>query len=189
MATPTPLTWTLRLKSHRTTVLLHTDPLASFLTLKTALYSALTDTGLHASSPASPAIPLPASPADIKLARPIDPLDPSAGFVLGEWETGFRTSGSASDDEVAVDEEEMGGAQAKGKGKGKAKAEMAGGADCPKGAGLKDGGVLAFRWEGDGVVEAEGEGDKSWGVQIARFEDAYGVVNEGDVGARGEFEG
>lgn len=89
--------------------------------------------------------------------------------MLGEWEE------AAADSDVEVDE---------GKGKGKAKGVKRGaGADCPKGAGLKDGAVLAFRWDGEGMRGSE------WEVQIASFEDAYGVQNESDVGARAEFEG
>lgn len=174
MAQPTPQTWTLRFKSHRTTVFLHIDPLHTFSTIKSTLYTALQETGLRASDH-GPEIALPASPSDIQLGRPVDPLDASQGFVLGEWET------APSDDEVAVEEEE---AKAKGKGKGRKTAAVENVKECPKGAGLKDGGVLAFRWEGDGAGEGE-----SWGVTLASFEDAYGVQNEMDVGARGEFEG
>ncbi|KAF1364277.1 hypothetical protein EJ07DRAFT_98744 [Lizonia empirigonia] len=169
MTQPTPLTWTLRLKSHRTTFLLHTDPLSPFSALKRALHTALTETGLHA-SPDGPPIPLPASPSAIQLGRPVDPQDPSQGFMLGEWE-------EAADSDVEVE-----GAKGKGKAKGKGVKRGAGG-DCPKGAGLKDGAILAFRWEGEGMQGGE------WEVQIASFEDAYGVQNESDVGARAEFEG
>lgn len=171
MAQPTPQTWTLRLKSHRTTVLLHIDPLHTFPAIKSTLYTALQETGLRASS-TGPEIPLPPSPSHIQFGRPVDPLDPSQGFTLGEWET------PAVDEEVDIDE---------GKGKGKAAKggkKTADARDCPKGAGLKDGSVLAFRWEGDGGGEEAG-----WGVKIASFEDAYGVLNEGDVGGRGEFDG
>lgn len=172
MAHPTPQTWTLRLKSHRTTILLHIDPLTTFTTIKSTLYTALQETGFRADSH-GPEIPLPSSPSAIQLGRPIDPLDVSQGFALGEWET------PVEDDEVAVEDEAV-----KGKGKGKGKKVQGGVEDCPKGAGLKDGAVLAFRWEGD-----EGTEGDDWGVKVASFEDAYGVVNEGDGGARGEFEG
>jgi hypothetical protein len=187
MTTPTPTTWTLRLKSHRTTVLLHIDPLTPFTTIKKTLHTALTETGLSPFE-GGPEISLPSSPEEIQLGRPRDPLDASQGFVLGEWES------AQSDDEVDIEDvaEESKG---KGKGKGKAAASSAaakgkgrkseGAGDCPKGAGLKDGAVLAFRWEGDGTAPEE----SSWGVQLAIYEDAYGVQNEGDVGGRAEFEG
>ena len=184
MTTPTPTTWTLRLKSHRTTVFLHIDPLTPFPTIKETLHTALAETGLSPFE-GGPEIPLPASPQDIQLGRPRDPLDASQGFVLGEWESAL------SDDEVAIEGAAEG---SKGKGKGRAAASGAGAkgkgrksegaGDCPKGAGLKDGAVLAFRWGGDGAPE-EGSG----GVQLAMYEDAYGVQNEGDVGGRAEFEG
>jgi hypothetical protein len=174
MAQPTPQTWTLRLKSHRTTVLLHIDPLQTFSAIKSHLYTALSETGLQATEH-GPSIPLPASPEDIQFGRPVDPLDPSSGFVLGEWET------PAEDDEVAIEDEGKGKGKSSAKGKSKGVDNVK---DCPKGAGLKDGAVLAFRWEGDGT-----EDEASWGVKIASFEDAYGVQNEGDVGARAEFEG
>lgn len=170
MAQPTPSTWTLRLKSARTTVLLHADPLSTFASIKSALLTALRETGFAQSSDGA-AITLPSTPSAVQLGRPLDPLDPSAGFVLGEWEA------TDADDDVAIDE----GKTSSSKGKGKKESS---GLDCPKGAGLKDGAVLAFRWEG--IEGAEGP---EWGVQIASFEDAYGVANEGDVGGRAEFDG
>ena len=184
MTTPTPTTWTLRLKSHRTTVFLHIDPLTPFTTIKQHLHTALTETTLSKFD-GGPPIPHPASPEENQLGRPIDPLDARQGFVLGEWES------AQSDDEVAIEDAAEG---SKGKGKGKAAASAAaakgkgrkseGAGDCPKGAGLKDGAVLAFRWEGDGAPE-----ESSWGVQLATYEDAYGVQNEGDIGGRAEYEG
>lgn len=170
MAQPTPSTWTLRLKSHRTTVLLHVDPLSAFSTIKSQLHTALTETGLQATEH-GPSIQLPDTASDIQLGRPLDPLDSGAGFTLGEWED------AEQDSDVAIEEEG-------GRGKGKATKKTGSGKDCPKGAGLKDGAVLAFRWEG-----IEGADGNEWGVQIASFEDAYGVTNEGDVGGRAEFEG
>ncbi|KAF3051282.1 hypothetical protein E8E11_010909 [Didymella keratinophila] len=166
MAQPTPSTWTLRLKSSRTTVLLHIDPLTPFSAIKASLLTALRETGFTTSS-AGAATTLPSTPSAIQLGRPQDPLDPKSGFVLGEWE-------EDNDEDVAIDE----GKNSKGKGK------KGSGRDCAKGAGLKDGAVLAFRWEG-----LEGAEEQGWGVEIASFEDAYGVLNEGDVGERTEFEG
>jgi hypothetical protein len=183
MAEPSPQTWTLRFKSHKTTVLLHVNPLHTFSTIKSHLYDALQETDLkHPETGES--IPLPPSPSDIQLGRPVNINDAHEGFQLGEWEyTG---------------EEEEGG-----KGKGKAKAggtsNGAGLKDCPKGAGLKDGAVLAFRWAGDGSWDGEEDDDIAeggareegdmWGVQIATFEDAYGVSNETDVGGGKEYDG
>lgn len=199
MALPPPSaeTWTLRLKSRKTTVLLHVDPLHTFSTIKSHLYAALEQTGF--SDPDTETlIPLPASPADIQLGRPVDPNDPRRGFMLGEWEL------------PPVDDDNPPAADV-GKGKGKAKAGrpskggVASARNCPKGADLKDGAVLAFRWKGDGneweddedldpeVDRASGadakKGVDMWGVKLASFEDSYGVEIEGDVGGGREFEG
>ncbi|KAF1944964.1 hypothetical protein EJ02DRAFT_339705 [Clathrospora elynae] len=186
MATPSPQTWTLRLKSQKTTVLLHVDPLHTFSTIKSHLYDALQETDLKKPETSEP-IPLPPSPSDIQLGRPVNINEANEGFQLGEWEY------------PAADEEDDGG---KGKGKAKASRKSNGGAststanikDCPKGAGLKDGAVLAFRWSGDGAWGGEDEGvdveeADMWGVQLATFEDAYGESNEMDVGGGHEFEG
>ncbi|KAF1833885.1 hypothetical protein BDW02DRAFT_569635 [Decorospora gaudefroyi] len=177
MVTPSPQTWTLRLKSHKTTVLLHVDPLNTFDTIKSMLYDALQETELrHPETGKS--IPLPSSPSELQLGRPFNVNEASDGFYLGEWE-------------YAIEEE------VEGKGKGKAKAES--GRHCPKGAGLKDGTVLAFRWAGDGHWDGEDEFDigkgrvpkegETWGVKLATFEDAYGVENSMDLGGRDEFDG
>ncbi|KAF2679870.1 hypothetical protein K458DRAFT_374318 [Lentithecium fluviatile CBS 122367] len=188
---PTPQTWTLRLKHGRTTVLLHTDPLSTFTTLKTHLHTALQQTALHDPDTGAE-IALPADPADIQLGVPVAPSEPGKGFQLGEWEYG-----------VAVDDDDegkgKGKAGVKGKGNGRKEAGVAGAVkDCPKGAGLRDGAVLAFRWRGDGSgwedeedVDMEGRGKRGdmWGVRLPSFEDGYGVENEGDLGSGREFEG
>jgi hypothetical protein len=193
MTTPSPQTWTLRLKSHKTTVLVHVDPLNTFSTIKSYLYDALQETDLK-NHETGESIPLPSSASDIQLGRPVNTNDANEGFQLGEWEY------------TAIEEEDEGG---KGKGKAKAGAKSSGAIagsenikDCPKGAGLKDGAVLAFRWAGDGTWDGEeedmdvdggkvraGRGVDMWGVKLASFEDAYGVDNEMDVGGGKEFEG
>lgn len=192
MTTPSPQTWTLRLKAHKTTVLLHVDPLETFSAIKSQLYSALQETGIKHRETGEQ-IALPSSSSDLQLGRPINVNDASEGFKLGEWEY------------PAGEEEDDGG---KGKGKGKAKAGKKANSDmhnlkaCPKGAGLKDGAVLPFRWIGDGIWEGDHEDmdfedevqssrkePELWSVQLASFEDAYGVENETDVGGGREFEG
>ncbi|KAF1846311.1 uncharacterized protein K460DRAFT_367116 [Cucurbitaria berberidis CBS 394.84] len=191
MATPSPQTWTLRLKSRKTTVLLHVDPLHTFPTIKSYLYDALQETDLK-DAETGESIPMPASPSEIQFGRPVNINDAHEGFQLGEWE-------------YAAAEEE-----AEGKGKAKAGRKSNGGTiasaanvkNCPKGAGLKDGAVLAFRWAGDGNWDGDdgdmdvdldkgGSGKEAdmWGVKLASFEDAYGVDNETDVGGGREFEG
>jgi hypothetical protein len=184
--TPSAQTWTLRLKSHKTTVLLHVDPLQTFSTIKEQLYTALEETGLKNGH--SEPVSLPPSPADIELGRPSNTNDPHKGFQLGEWEYS------------PLEEEE--GEDPKGKGKAKAGRPKKSGtvgadsvSDCPKGAGLRDGAVLAFRWKGNGSQEdddiesADGRKVDMWGVKLASYEDNYGVENEMDVGGGREFEG
>ncbi|KAF2792835.1 hypothetical protein K505DRAFT_325891 [Melanomma pulvis-pyrius CBS 109.77] len=202
---PSPLTWTLRLKSHKTTVLLHTDPLTTFSTIKAQLYAALQETSLRDPSTGA-SISLPTSPSDIQLGRPRNANDPSRGFVLGEWEEGY--GGGGEDDSG---EEDDGGVKGKGKAPAATTTRIRPSKkdssvklqvkDCPKGAGLRDNAVLAFRWVGEGMWDGEaGEEDEDedegnagrrnmWGVRIASYEDSYGVEVEGDVGGGTEFEG
>ncbi|KAF2492313.1 hypothetical protein BU16DRAFT_441395, partial [Lophium mytilinum] len=171
---PTPTAWTLRLKHHRTTLLFHTDPLQTFATLKTQLLTALRET---CPGEALDGTPLPSSPSEIILARPVDINDLSKGFVTGEWERdGFG-------DEDMEDVEESGVGK-KGKGRPKKVTQVAG--DCPKGArNVKDGGVLAFSWgkerdrrEGKGKrrveVNEDGEAQEEWDVVLPSYEDSYG---------------
>jgi hypothetical protein len=191
---PDPTSWTLRLKSQKTTVLLQTNPLHTFGTIKSRLYSVLQETSLKDQN--GNRIPLPGSPEDIQLGKPANINDPRDGFVPGEWEA----NGLQEDDEAP---------NPKGKGKGKPKdteelATPSNIKNCPKGANLRDGSVLAFRWRGQGMESAweeedveddedlvmvGGEGKSLWGVKIASFEDGYGVENTGDVGGHREFEG
>ncbi|CAI6334698.1 unnamed protein product [Periconia digitata] len=178
---PSPTTWILRLKARKTTIFLHVDPLQTFASIKSQLHTALSETYLL-DPETNKNVELPASPSEIQLGRPIDRMDPDGGFVLGEWEI-------APSDE---DESEAG----KSKGKAKPKKNDAGFGsvvkDCPKGAGLKDRDVLVFRWPGDGTGWEDEEDDpknRMWGVKLASFEDSYGVQNEADLGAGGEFEG
>ncbi|KAF2748503.1 hypothetical protein M011DRAFT_457802 [Sporormia fimetaria CBS 119925] len=185
---PSPTTWTLRLKSHKTTVVLHVDPLSTFSNIKEVLLSVLQQTSLkHAVTGAT--INPPTSASAIQLGRLTDPNDPDAGFVLGEWESSVADIGEDDTD-------------AKGKGKAKASTGVPSKiVECPKGAGLKDGAVLAFRFEGDGTSwggddqDAEKKPDgrldarpHMWGVVLPKFEDSYGVVNS-TAGSGQEFEG
>lgn len=181
---PSPLTWTLRLKHHKTTVLLHCDPLQTFRSIKTALLAALNETNPDGTLNNRV---LPSSPHEIILGRPVDLNNPEEGFLLGEWEKA-RGGLDAGESEGA------------GKGKGKRKSiagEGTGAKDCLKGAGLRDGAVLAFKWGGkdeegeeDEDVEMRlGEKEENWDVIIPAYEDAYGVENTGDVGGRKEFVG
>ncbi|KAF2737652.1 hypothetical protein EJ04DRAFT_541758 [Polyplosphaeria fusca] len=164
LTSPTPQTWTLRFKSRKTTIFLHINPLQTFSSIKEHLYHALTESPLK--DPDTGAmVPLPDSPEDIKLGRCVNMNSPSEGFVAGAWEAA---------DEDEEDEEEETDGKGKAKAKGKGLAGSAGLGDCPKGTGLRDNAVLAFRWEGD---ESAWDGEM-WGVRLPTFEDAYGDGEE-----------
>ena len=96
----------------------------------------------------------------MRFAKPVDPLDVEQGW-----------------DEISLEDDVDG---------------------IAKGVGLKDGGVLAFRFveEGEGVQEEEdemelddGKWKGEWDVVVPKFDDDFGVENEGDVGVRKEFRG
>lgn len=162
---PSPLTWTLRLKHHKTTVLLHCDPLQTFQSIKTALLAALNETNPDGTLNNRV---LPSSPHEIILGRPVDLNNPEEGFLLGEWEKA-RGGLDAGESEGA------------GKGKGKRKS-IAVLAFKWRGKDEED--------EGDEDVEVRlGEKEENWDVIIPAYEDAYGVENTGDVGGRKEFVG
>lgn len=152
---PSGVTWTIRFKYNKTTVLLHADPLQTFDSLKEDLLSALKQTNkdglLHGH-------PLPESADEIILGKAVDVFDLSKGFS--------RLDVSEVDD---VD------ADAKKKGR---PAKDAAGKETLKGAGLRDNAVLAFKWGEDAVmIDKEGMevGEEQWDVQVPTYEDAYGA--------------
>ncbi|KAI9672332.1 MAG: hypothetical protein M1817_003354 [Caeruleum heppii] len=157
--TPTPLSMTLRFKSHTTTVLLYAQPTDSFTAIKTALLTAL-----HARNPSGAfhdAV-IPTSPDQVMLGRPRDPKDLSQGFTTLEIPEGEPENG------------------ARGRKMGGQKSVL----DCPQGVGLKDGAVLAFKFtdlndenedgedEEDELANAEIEG--TWEVSLPSYEEEYG---------------
>jgi hypothetical protein len=173
---PSPLTWTLRFKNHKTTVLLHADALTPVSAIKAELLSALRESnpsGLNGK-------PLPTSPSQIQLAKPVDPLDLTQG-----WES--LESSSALEDPFNTEEG--------GNGKGKQKRKLD--TDSVKAVGIKDNAVIAFKWSGSGDSSEEEEGDEDmgeekeeyWDVVLPSFTDDYGVENEGDAGVIREFKG
>lgn len=185
---PAPLTWTLRLKIHKCTVLLVADPLAPLGHVKTELLRALqarypAGTIPTASGPAR----IPSSENDILLAKPVDIHNVDKGWwrmvIVGE------ENDANDEDDGGMD----GASDAKAKGRKKSTTTTNGDAsafETPKHAGLKDGSVLAIRFkshtsakerdEGLGFdVEEEGMG---WDVVIPSYEDFTGTANTGDVG-------
>lgn len=181
--TPNSRTWTLRLKHHKTTILLHVDPIQKLSSLRADLLLALQQTNPSGELNSHP---IPHNADDIILAKPIDINDLSQGWERLEQKTSFA-------------EDADGGSTGKGKGKaavtatpgkGKAAAVTAGAngklLDCPQGAGLRDGGIVAFRFSSeevrqDGTEEDDfamleqdqrGEAEK-WDVVVPTIEETY----------------
>lgn len=161
--------WTLRLKYHKTTVLLHADPLQSVQRLKQDLIDSLraikpTSTFLNGRS-------LPSSASQIQLAKPCDILDPTSGWELLEESDDATLRANGPD----------------GKGKGKAKVKPNSSEFTLRSVGMKDNLALAFRWWDKESVDS-GLEDEEWDVIIPTFEDIYGVENIGDVGELRDFD-
>lgn len=182
---PDPTTLTLRLKYHKTTILLHVSQLATLSQLKAELFHALQETcprGFPLLGPDPDTVeeykPLPTSADEIVFGLPKNIVDPHGG-----WKR-IAAPAILSEDE-------------NGKGK-KAQTSVE---ETVKGAGIKDGMALAFKWGdeatlqsgGDEAMVMDGEEDvleeEEWDVVIPRYEDVYGVENIGDVGARSEYVG
>ena len=164
---PSSTTWTLRLKYHKTTVLLHADPLQSVQRLKHDLLNSL-----RAIKPSSTFLngrSLPSSASQIQLAKPCDASDPTSGWELIEESDDATLQANGPD----------------GKGKGKAKAKPASSEFTLRGVGVRDNFALAFRWQD----RDEGFEDEEWDVIIPTFEDMYGVENVGDVGEFRDVDG
>jgi len=198
---PPPRAWCLRFKLNRTTVVLHIDALQTLASVRSELLSALQATHpdgifrgtLHDGTPVE--YPLPASAEDIAVAKQADINDPNAG-----WEA----IGDDLEEGLIFDED------VSGKGKGKASTVAArptkknaaaskGVNDNPQGAGLRDGGVVAFRFrlpeekarrqrliEGNLDVDEiakEGMGDDTaWDVIMPTLEETYGEEDAAEMG-------
>jgi hypothetical protein len=173
---PNPRTWILRFKHNRTTVVLHIDPLQSLSSVKRELLTALQQT--HPAG-AINGLSIPQNSADILLARPKD---------INDLTLGFESIEPSSSSSIDPESDAVVGA---GKGKGKAAAvssKTVGGRnakaqlkDWPQGAGLRDHGIVAFKFkkvDGDVVISIEEEEDE--GIAVAR-EDMEGVQEEWDV--------
>lgn len=178
---PTPRTWILRFKHHRTTVVLHVDPLQTFSSIKVELLKAITDS--HSSGTLN-GTPIPKNPDEILLAKPLDFNDLSLG-----WQQILPSSENI--------EGEM-----TGKGKGKAgvltnktnsKTQLK---DCPQGANLRDNATIAFKFRSDEDEGGEGEDEEIavaeedmsrqvWDVVVPTMEDTYGDQMDQDVGDEG----
>ena len=170
----TPATWTLKFKNARTTVVLHIDKLQSLSSIKSELLHALRTTNPSGELNGTP---LPTSPDDIELAKPVD----FANIESGGWQS-IELDARADEAEL-FDEEEP-----KTKGKGKAKAKANSHRDCPLGAGLKDMCPVAFRFKDQKLAPKDEDEDEGlgleddieaagWNVELPKFEDVYGLEN------------
>lgn len=174
---PNSRTWTLRLKRHRTTILLHADPIQKLSSLRAELLLALQQTNPSGELDGHA---IPQNVDDIILAKPVDINDLSAG-----WERLEQKASFADDSDVTTPD---------GKGKGKAKAAVtavpgagakgkAGAAklmDCPQGAGLRDGGVVAFRFRAEDEEHGPRKGEVEEGFEMLD-EDKMGEAETWDV--------
>ncbi len=167
-----PVTWTLRLKHHKSTILLHVDPLQSFQSVKTELIRALQHT--HPDGRLQGTIDIPSDVIDVLLAKPNDIYDHSKGWTL------IQTSDDAEQQDEGLKE----------RAQKKSKTRPGFPDSCPKAAGLKEGSVLAFKFRNDND-EDEGLGldEEDWDVIVPTYEDSTGVTNQGDVGGHQNFTG
>lgn len=174
-----PPTWTLRLKYHKTTVVVDAKPQDHVDHVVSELHRALRETHRDGRlQTATGSVTIPTHAGEIQLAKPINTHDHTQG-----WTKIY----AATEAEDGVDE----GDQTTNTAKRRRSNNDA--SQSLKDAGLKDGSVLAFRFanqlpdddEALGLEEAE----EKWDVVIAAYEDSTGVVNTGDVGEREHYKG
>ena len=148
--TPHAGLWTLRFKQSKTTVLLFVDKGQSLSSIKSDLLQALMLSGHQSFNGRA----LPSSADDIEFALPVDKNDLKQGWT--SLDSRFSTE--------RVD---------KGR---RSKGDVANGTldDSPLGLGLKDGGVLAFRFRASdesGPEETMDTNKALWHVAIPSYED------------------
>lgn len=159
-----PHMWTIRLKSKKTTVLLHVMPTEDFDNIKKSLLAVLheiyPDGRLNEQ-------PIPNDASKVIFAKPVDIFDYTKGWASLEDSLSFADADDT-------------------KSKKKTKSSS-----TPKDAGLKDSAVLAFKFRSTPEDEDEGLGlEEQWDVVIPDFEDSTGTTNVGDVGGvHSEFRG
>lgn len=111
--------WTLRFKKHKTTTILLVQPTQPFESIKEELLSSITASGKVDIN----GIKLPSDPNDIILGVPVDKNDISQGWVQLEMQPGKGEERSGKSNTIFN--------------------------ESPMGAGLKDGSMLAFKFEGE----------------------------------------
>ncbi|MCJ1476229.1 hypothetical protein MMC13_004895 [Lambiella insularis] len=145
---PNPQLWTIRFKQHKTTVLLFVQQTESFTSIKFRVLEALKErgyTGLNGNT-------LPQNSEDIDLGVPIDKNDLSKGWVQL--------------DIPAMEIEDGNGGRKKIGGKDSVLNAS------PLGAGLRDGAILAFKWQPEGVkMDKDSSDGSNWDVIVPTYED------------------
>ena len=148
---PSTLTWTLLFKNHKSTTLLHIDPLQSFDSIKEELIRALRST--HPDGRVN-GFEIPSKPSNVLVARPNDVFNLEKGFTNVTDNDGNIITGNET-----------------------AKSRKGAGADikikeaCPKAAGLKDGLVLAYKFRTAAEVDYDPFNDDDWDVILPSYED------------------
>ncbi|KAL8691824.1 MAG: hypothetical protein Q9218_003042 [Villophora microphyllina] len=141
---PNPQQLTLRFKQHKTTVLLLVSPNDTFDSIKEKLLSTLKATGVTQINGHS----LPVTSGDVVFGVPIDKNDPDQGWVR-----------------LIIPANEEDGAK-----KGKTKDGVLN--KTPQGAGLKDGSVVAFKFQENEKDDDDlAVDDREWDVVMPAFED------------------
>ena len=142
--------WTLRLKQHKTTILLFVEQTQSFTSIKSDLLDALRKCGRSELNGQS----IPTDPEDVILGVPVDKNEIAKGWV------GLEISAMENGDDLEDTN------------RGRRKDTVLNGS--PLGAGLKDGSMLAFKFRGEDA-ETNGDGsemdDGSWDVIIPSYEE------------------
>ncbi|KAK1810391.1 hypothetical protein LTR12_015234 [Friedmanniomyces endolithicus] len=161
---PKSSTWILRFKHHRTTILLHVDPLQEFTSIRAELLKAIRQTW------------------ELLLARPVDSNDLSLG-----WKALGREAGEGAEQEPKGKGKAPVAMANSGKKVVKGKPT-----DCPQAVGLRDGDMVAFRFRSEAGVVQNNQGEDSgvnedgetlvgaggvlekWDVVVPTLEDTYG---------------
>jgi hypothetical protein len=198
---PDATSWTLRLKHHKTTVLLFATGQTPFGAIKQDLLSMLAVThGSRSSSNGGSGAgtlnghAIPTDPADVVLGVPKDANDLQSG-----WKTLKVLDAAAVEYDAAAAADGSSSRKKRRLGRGRDS-----GLDCPQGAGLRDGAVLAFKFrnrgaaaaaattatrdagrtrggddddddgEEEGAEEEEEDEDEEWDVVVPSYDDEYG---------------
>jgi hypothetical protein len=179
---PSSRTTILRFKHHRSTILLHVDPLHSFASIKKELLLAITETNPSGSFNGHP---IPQNSDEILLAKPVNPNDLDAGWTLIDSVDGEDASGKGKAKASTTSTFKAGG---------KAQSQLK---DCPQGHGMRDMAVVAFKFksesesrqavvgddDGDEAIEVADEDKREeWDVVVPTMEETYGDQVEEDVG-------